>query len=224
MKKYFKLILFCLGSAITVFAYYKAASAENKNCPKKSYTSKEYVTQTPSETSNPIRSDLKNDKDISNSKNSSAGTASENNNISLHDAKPHKETSENKNNYSDKNVTKDKPLNNQEQKPKRTVTPQNNYDSPHNTYENHIPPSNDNKESVGEQPVALPTENNSNDQEKGHENEGFSFIKSNEKVRNFIGDGHILLYVGIILIIVSILGIILTFVPRKVKKKKSRKK
>lgn len=55
------------------------------------------------------------------------------------------------------------------------------------------------------------------------ENDNFNFIKSGENVKEFIYDGTLLLYGGIALIIISILGMIFTCVPKKVKAKRYNK-
>ena len=58
---------------------------------------------------------------------------------------------------------------------------------------------------------------------KKEESENFNFIKSEEDVKNFIYDGSILLYGGVILISISISGIVFTLWPSK-KNKRSIKK
>lgn len=52
----------------------------------------------------------------------------------------------------------------------------------------------------------------------------FNFIKSNESSGDFFYDGSLLLYGGITLICISILGIILTLKPKKKKGNKKRRK
>ena len=58
---------------------------------------------------------------------------------------------------------------------------------------------------------------------KKEETENFNFIKSEEDTKNFIYDGSILLYGGVILISISVSGIVFTLWPSK-KRKKSNKK
>lgn len=53
--------------------------------------------------------------------------------------------------------------------------------------------------------------------------ENFNFIKSQGNSSDFLYDGSLLLYGGIILVILSVLGTIFTFVPRKNKKIKKRR-
>ncbi len=57
-------------------------------------------------------------------------------------------------------------------------------------------------------------------QKNEEESNNFNFIKSNEKVKDFLYDGSVLLYGGILLISVSCLGIFFTFKPKKKKKQK----
>lgn len=52
--------------------------------------------------------------------------------------------------------------------------------------------------------------------------EDFNFIKSQESNNDFLYDGSLLLYGGIALVALSILGTIFTFVPRKNRKKKKK--
>ncbi len=52
--------------------------------------------------------------------------------------------------------------------------------------------------------------------------ENFNFIKSQENTNEFLYDGSLLLYGGIALVALSILGTIFTFVPRKKRKKKKK--
>lgn len=54
--------------------------------------------------------------------------------------------------------------------------------------------------------------------EKGEDN--FNFIKSKEDIKDFLYDGTWLLYGGIALIAVSVMGIVLTFIPKKRKKRR----
>lgn len=61
-------------------------------------------------------------------------------------------------------------------------------------------------------------------QKDEEESNNFNFIKSNEEVKNFIYDGSVLLYGGILLITISCLGIFFTFKPKSNKRKKHRKK
>lgn len=51
----------------------------------------------------------------------------------------------------------------------------------------------------------------------------FNFIKSNENIKDFLYDGSLLLYGGIGLIAVSVIGIVITFLPRKHRKKRPNK-
>ncbi len=75
------------------------------------------------------------------------------------------------------------------------------------------------------QPTVLPVvaANQSETENESEENDAFSFIKSNEEVMDFFYDGSLLLYGGIALIVVSFAGIIITFIPRKRRKKRKRK-
>ena len=57
-------------------------------------------------------------------------------------------------------------------------------------------------------------------QKSEEESNNFNFIKSNEKVKDFLYDGSVLLYGGILLITVSCLGIFFTFKPKRKKKQK----
>ena len=59
----------------------------------------------------------------------------------------------------------------------------------------------------------------------GEENTSeLDFIKSNEGVISFLGDGWILLYGGISLIAVSVAGIVFVLIPKKGKNSDSKKK
>ena len=66
--------------------------------------------------------------------------------------------------------------------------------------------------------VKLLNKSNSGNNEEAH----FSFIKSNNTFGGF-GDTTLLLYLGISLISVSIIGILFTLIPRKNKKAKIKK-
>lgn len=79
---------------------------------------------------------------------------------------------------------------------------------------------NNSKESSAIQffPVMAATE-----KDKEEEFNNFNFIKSEEKVRDFIYDGSVFLYGGILLITISCLGIFFTLKPKKKKKKKRKK-
>lgn len=61
------------------------------------------------------------------------------------------------------------------------------------------------------------------EKDKEEEFNNFNFIKSEEKVRDFIYDGSVFLYGGILLITISCLGIFFTLKPKKKKKKKRKK-
>ena len=50
------------------------------------------------------------------------------------------------------------------------------------------------------------------------------FIKSNEEVINFLGDGWILLYGGISLVAISVAGIVFVLIPKKKRKISSKGK
>lgn len=52
---------------------------------------------------------------------------------------------------------------------------------------------------------------------KEEESNNFNFIKSDEKVKDFIYDGSVFLYGGILLITISCLGIFFTLKPKKKK-------
>ncbi len=52
--------------------------------------------------------------------------------------------------------------------------------------------------------------------------ENFNFIKSQEGTNDFLYDGSLLLYGGIALVALSILGTIFTFLPRKKRKNKMK--
>lgn len=62
------------------------------------------------------------------------------------------------------------------------------------------------------------------EKDKEEEFNNFNFIKSEEKVRDFIYDGSVFLYGGILLITISCLGIFFTLKPKKKKKKKRKNK
>ena len=66
------------------------------------------------------------------------------------------------------------------------------------------------------------TENNE-EEEKEDETNNFNFIKSNGNIKDFLYDGSLLLYGGIALIVISCAGIIITFLPRRRKKRRKRK-
>lgn len=51
--------------------------------------------------------------------------------------------------------------------------------------------------------------------ETKEKDEGFSFIKSDEKISDLIYDGSVLLYGGIALISISAAGMIFTFLPKR---------
>ena len=54
-------------------------------------------------------------------------------------------------------------------------------------------------------------------------NENFNFIKSSKYAHDFIYDGSLLLYGGILLILISVIGLILTLSKKKKRKKKLQK-
>lgn len=54
--------------------------------------------------------------------------------------------------------------------------------------------------------------------------ENFNFIKSSKYAHDFIYDGSLLLYGGILLICISVVGLILTLFKKKRRKRKVRKK
>ena len=54
--------------------------------------------------------------------------------------------------------------------------------------------------------------------------ENFNFIKSSKYAHDFIYDGSLLLYGGILLICISIIGLILTLSKKKKRKKKVQKR
>ena len=54
--------------------------------------------------------------------------------------------------------------------------------------------------------------------------ENFNFIKSSKYAHDFIYDGSLLLYGGILLICISVIGLILTLSKKKKRKKKVQKK
>ena len=54
-------------------------------------------------------------------------------------------------------------------------------------------------------------------------NENFNFIKSSQYAHDFIYDGSLLLYGGILLICISVIGLILTFSGKKKRKKKTQR-
>lgn len=60
------------------------------------------------------------------------------------------------------------------------------------------------------------------EKDKEEEFNNFNFIKSEEKVRDFIYDGSVFLYGGILLITISCLGIFFTLKPKKKKKRKKQ--
>lgn len=64
--------------------------------------------------------------------------------------------------------------------------------------------------------------NESSDIEDGDENE-FNFIKSNSADDNFFYSGNWLLYGGILFIVISITGMIITLKPKERKKRRARK-
>lgn len=79
---------------------------------------------------------------------------------------------------------------------------------------------NNSKESSAIQffPVMAATEKDKEEEEFNN----FNFIKSEEKVRDFIYDGSVFLYGGILLITISCLGIFFTLKPKKKKKRKKQ--
>lgn len=54
--------------------------------------------------------------------------------------------------------------------------------------------------------------------------ENFNFIKSSKYAHDFIYDGSLLLYGGILLICISVIGLILTLSKKKKHKKKAQKR
>lgn len=78
---------------------------------------------------------------------------------------------------------------------------------------------NNSKESSAVQffPMTAASEKN-----KEEEFNNFNFIKSDEKVKDFIYDGSVFLYGGILLITISCLGIFFTLKPKKKKKRKKQ--
>lgn len=70
-------------------------------------------------------------------------------------------------------------------------------------------------------------DSNLEDQEEIHQEHGsnlsggFDFIKSNKTQNNWIGDGKILLYIGILFISISVLGISIILIPKRKKKFKN---
>ncbi len=64
---------------------------------------------------------------------------------------------------------------------------------------------------------------NSDSDDEGNENE-FNFIKSGNSDDNFLYNGNWLLYGGIILIIVSITGMVITLKPKKSKHKRAHRR
>lgn len=65
-------------------------------------------------------------------------------------------------------------------------------------------------------------EDASSENEEGDENE-FGFIKSNDADDNFFYSGNWLLYGGIIFIVISVAGMIITLKPKKHKSRRVRK-
>lgn len=76
-----------------------------------------------------------------------------------------------------------------------------------NTTKENVPVSENN---VADESTSKPSQNDSQSS-----NGEFSFIKAGNNSWEWIGDGKILLYTGIGCVIVSLLGIIFTFLPRK---------
>ncbi len=73
-------------------------------------------------------------------------------------------------------------------------------------------------------PLAATDQADQTEAEDEEENNNFNFIKSNEEAVDFLYDGSLLLYGGIVLIAISCAGIIITFIPRRRKKRKRRRK
>lgn len=70
-------------------------------------------------------------------------------------------------------------------------------------------------------PVATAIQSDNESKDEGDND--FNFIKSNENVRDFLYDGSLLLYGGIALISLSVIGMVITFLPRRRKKRRTRK-